>query len=261
MVTTRGSSDQRKWQEAFHKLLQLLKTQQTQIESFVNERKILEDRMNLQHNRWQSEVNLLMDQLSQEKKKSTVQEMSRHVDSTKAELLQMMKQKEAFIYKTKLDRTVDDLSDFRSMYDNYLRSQQSSNKDNMSNHPEVLALVSERDFVWNQFKKMDSKFVTQLKNKNSEIEDANSKIKKLESMNKDKDDLILKLQTDLAKFDSMKKKQKMKKGEDVSTSRPRTRSSYSKVSQISNTGGNSLKRSRKSMENSVCRNRNTTEQL
>ncbi|KAK1326639.1 hypothetical protein QJS10_CPA01g02375 [Acorus calamus] len=73
---------------------------------------------------------------------------------------------------------------------------------------EISALLAERDFVWNQFKKMESDYTNLLKSKNIEVELAKDNIQKLEvlmenlqSSVKEKDELITTLRADRDKIE------------------------------------------------------------
>lgn len=59
------SSYRKKWDKIFNGLVHMLQTQQAQIETLAKERKLLEDRIRVQHERWTSDVNLYEDRLSQ----------------------------------------------------------------------------------------------------------------------------------------------------------------------------------------------------
>lgn len=59
------SSDRQKWQKIFNALVHMLQTQQTQVESLAKERKLLEDRIKFQYDRWLSDVHSLQDQIAQ----------------------------------------------------------------------------------------------------------------------------------------------------------------------------------------------------
>lgn len=74
------------------------------------------------------------------------------------------------------------------------------------NSGEVSVLLAEQQFVWNQYRIMESNYSRKLKSKNVEIEQANEKIdnllagmQQLESLNKEKDDMVAKLKTNLSK--------------------------------------------------------------
>ncbi|KAK1273431.1 hypothetical protein QJS04_geneDACA017336 [Acorus gramineus] len=78
---------------------------------------------------------------------------------------------------------------------------------------EISALLAERDFVWNQFKKMESDYTNLLKSKNIEVELAKDNIQKLEvlmenlqSSVKEKDELITTLRADRDKIEMVMRK-------------------------------------------------------
>ncbi|KAJ4964446.1 hypothetical protein NE237_024385 [Protea cynaroides] len=75
------------------------------------------------------------------------------------------------------------------------------------NNPEVSALLAERNFLWNQFKKMENDYNSFIKSKQIEVHQANQNIEKLlasmeelQLSNIEKDETILMLRTDLAKL-------------------------------------------------------------
>ena len=68
---------------------------------------------------------------------------------------------------------------------------------------EITALFSEKDFVWNQFKKMESDYIAILKAKKIEVDQANEAVQKLQTnienlqmSNSEKDKVIAKLETE-----------------------------------------------------------------
>ncbi|OVA18568.1 hypothetical protein BVC80_1831g105 [Macleaya cordata] len=251
------SSDRLQWQKVFNALVHMLKSQQTQLESLVKERKLLEDRIQIQYDRWVSDVHLLEDQISQMKRDLSKAEMARLLEVAKSDLVVGFKQRESFLYKLKLESTESDLQDFKSWFD-YLtykcseqkeksggkdvevekekggdgnpKSAENSKEDERrskilegevkklkrayekltsKNSSEVSALLSERNFVWNQFKKMESDYTSLLKSKRIEVAQANEKIKelltsmeKLQSSHNEKDETIMKLKAKLAKLEA-----------------------------------------------------------
>ena len=83
----------------------------------------------------------------------------------------------------------------------------------------MVALLSERNFVWNQYKKRESDLTDRLKSKSSEVERANEKVQELLSSveilqlsNSEKDSVILKLKTNLAELEAAS----VKKSEEIS---------------------------------------------
>ncbi|KAF8405367.1 hypothetical protein HHK36_010271 [Tetracentron sinense] len=248
---SQDSSDRRQWHKIFNAIVHMLKTQQIQLESLVKERSILEDRIKIQHDRWVSDVLLLEDQIS-------LAEMGILLEAAKTDLVVGLKQREAVLYKLKLERADSELDDFKLCFD-YLTHKCSGQKDKSQekikenekgkkgggdderksvgstkeeeqrskilegevrklkrayekltskNSSEVSALLSERNFVWNQFKKIESDYTSLLKSKHVKVDQANEKVEellagmeRLQSSNTEKDDTILKLKTNLAKLE------------------------------------------------------------
>lgn len=247
----------------------MLQTQQTQVESLAKERKLLEDRIKFQYDRWLSDVHSLQDQIAQMEMKFTVQEKERLVEAAKSDLLMGLKKREVSLCKLKLESTDDELVDFKvlidflshecldpnddyqgiskvgdkekgSRGDNNLKSVKTTKEEEQCakrlegevrklkweyenlasrNSAEVSALLAEQNFVWNQYKIMESNYSNKLNSKHVEVEQANEKIdnllvgmEQLESLNNEKDDNIVKLKTDLAKMETETKK----KNEEIS---------------------------------------------
>lgn len=67
-----SSSDPLQWQKIFNALVQMIKSQQAQLQTLAEDRILLEDRIQIQHQRWLSDVRLLENQIFQvpQKKKS-----------------------------------------------------------------------------------------------------------------------------------------------------------------------------------------------
>lgn len=68
MGTDRGSkasSDRQNWNRIFNGLVKMLQTQQVQLETLAKERKLLKDRIRMQHDRWVSDVRLFEEQIAQ----------------------------------------------------------------------------------------------------------------------------------------------------------------------------------------------------
>ncbi|KAM7514064.1 hypothetical protein LguiA_003647 [Lonicera macranthoides] len=219
-------------------LVNQLEMQQNQILSLANNLK-------LQHEQKLTQVNLFQEKISQMKKQLRLQEMERTVEHAKSDYLMGLKEREVFQYKLKLEHTEDELADFKEWFHLLSRKcsdpkgiQISGNKkgqeDNLMTELESevrklkyeneklnsknSALSSERDFVWKQFKKIESNLTDQLKTKHDEIEQANEKIQKLlanmeqlQSSNTGKDDKIMVLRTSMAKleYDSFKKSEEI----------------------------------------------------
>lgn len=245
-----SSSDPLQWQKIFNALVQMLKSQQSQLQTLADDRKLLEDRIQTQHQRWLFDVRLLEDQISQLQDSCKEAELGRLLEEAKSNLVVGMKQREAFLYKSISEQSASDLEDMKQVID-YLNSNLSEQRDkpeektrgtgksnaktvvNMKEeekrsktlrdeirrlkysneklssqrNSEVSALVAERNFVWNQFKTMESDYTGLLKTKRVEVEQANENIlklqsivEKLQSSCKEKDNIIVKLNADIAKL-------------------------------------------------------------
>lgn len=164
-----------------------------------------------------------------------MQKMERAVKSKKSDLFINLKLTEALMYKLNLENTQSELADFKEWFDilsrkcsdpkndskkgegqhhkameNELRRLKHENKKlGSKKNSELSALLSERDFAWNQYKELESDLTDQLRGKHAEVEQANEKIEKLlanmeqlQSSNNEKDDVILSLKTDMAELES-----------------------------------------------------------
>ncbi|OMO87416.1 hypothetical protein CCACVL1_09059 [Corchorus capsularis] len=233
-VKTRSqpSSERQKWDKIFDGLVKMLKSQQQQLETLAKERKILEDRIKMQYERWVSDVRLYEDHISQMKRDVELKEMARVLESAKSDMMVGLKHREAFLCKLRLEETEDELADFRVWFDFLSKNSidisqrdpkkgKSGRKDSGSKSlegemrklkleyenlvSEKKALLAENKFAWNQFNLLDSQFTDKLNSKNSELEDANRKIEalisnmeELRSCNAEKDQLIERLKVELS---------------------------------------------------------------
>ncbi|KAL3733338.1 hypothetical protein ACJRO7_022809 [Eucalyptus globulus] len=111
------SSDRRKWQKVFNAFVELLGNQQAQLLTLVRERKLLEDRIKMQHRRWNSDVRFLKDRISQMRGTLKLQDMAHFLESTKLDFALGLKEREALLYKLKLEQADDELADFRGCLD------------------------------------------------------------------------------------------------------------------------------------------------
>ncbi|KAL3840217.1 hypothetical protein ACJIZ3_024808 [Penstemon smallii] len=158
--------------------------------------------------------------------------MEQKVESTKVELLLGFKERESLIYKKRYEKAVDELADFCELVA-YLSQQNSEPKDaadDVSNigessrnkalqaevrrlkselekfksekKSEISALLDEKNFVWNQYNKMDSDFTEKLRRKCHEVDQANEKIQLLVNKEEELQNLNERLKTDIAKMES-----------------------------------------------------------
>ncbi|CAD5164214.1 unnamed protein product [Musa acuminata subsp. malaccensis] len=104
-------SDRRQWQRIFGALVEMVRTQQSQIETLANDRKFLERYIQIQHDRWASKAGFLEAHISQMKEE---EKKGRRVQATKLDLMLGMKQREALRYKKQFDQAENDLEDFHA---------------------------------------------------------------------------------------------------------------------------------------------------
>lgn len=219
-ITTRSqvSSDRRKWDKIFDGLVKMLKTQQEQLEFLVKDRRILEDFVKKQRERWDADIRSYEDLLSQMKNDIMAQEMARLLESAKSNLLIGLKQKEAFFCKLELEYTEDELADFKAWFDFLTEnSKDISLEDSMNAYKEkaggehsslkaaddrrlesearrlklqyqdlasekscdVSALLRENGFAWEQYRHLESELTSKLKSKDAEAAQANEKVSNL----------------------------------------------------------------------------------
>ncbi|GMH23793.1 hypothetical protein Nepgr_025636 [Nepenthes gracilis] len=112
-----ASCDRKKWATLFGALVHMLQNQQSQLETLVGERERLGDRIRVQYDRWVSDVRLFDDQISQMKREMALAELARSVELAKADLVRDFKDREAFLYKLKLEHMEDELTDFKAWFD------------------------------------------------------------------------------------------------------------------------------------------------
>lgn len=71
----KSSSQRQNWEKIFSALVRMLETQQKQLETLVLERKVLEDRIRMQHDRWTSDSRLYEDFICQVSVQSVIRSL------------------------------------------------------------------------------------------------------------------------------------------------------------------------------------------
>uniref|UniRef100_A0A2P2P0Q3 Cytomatrix family protein n=1 Tax=Rhizophora mucronata TaxID=61149 RepID=A0A2P2P0Q3_RHIMU len=204
-------SDREKWNKIFTGLARLLKNQQEQLETLVQERKFLQDRINMQCERWVSDTRLYHDHISRMNEDLIGKEMERLLQASKSDLVAGFKHREASLHKLKLEQTEVELADFREWFHHFSLNLKSGSKDAdlkkkegrrsslKSSDPKVLegevkrlrleyeklaseksteisALLKEKSFLWHQYNVLECNLTHKLKSKEAEVEMANEKI-------------------------------------------------------------------------------------
>ncbi|XP_068640445.1 uncharacterized protein [Aristolochia californica] len=273
------------WQKIYKNLLSLLQMQQSQLETLNNERKALEETILVQRKRWVSEVNRFNDRISELEEEA---KRDQKLLEAKSYLMIAIKQKEASLYKLKSKRSSSDLEDMKQVLEwfslNHLQQNTESAKqmkesvgptevdaqderhsknfqeeikrlkhtvDKLTSQKksEVNALLNERNFVWNQLKRMESDYSNLLKTKSLELHQANEKIEKLllnvkksELSAKEKDEAIGKLKGDLARLEKdvdSRTKEVSKLAKELSLSRSSKRSTVTRMVRCSESDSSS----------------------
>ncbi|KAF2310119.1 hypothetical protein GH714_006602 [Hevea brasiliensis] len=198
----------------FDSLVKLLMDQQEQLKTLVQERKFLEDRIKVQHERCLSEIRLFEDHITQMKEALAEKDMTCMLKTVKSDLMIGFKHREASLYKLKLEQTEDELADFKACFDylSHILEKNSKETDNgkeggchgdlnsagskrlhdevrrlkfeyeklaSEKHSEISAFLKEKNFVWHQYNVLESNLGNKLKGKQAEIDQANEKITKL----------------------------------------------------------------------------------
>ncbi|XP_022144143.1 uncharacterized protein LOC111013900 isoform X2 [Momordica charantia] len=211
---SKSSSQRKNWEKIFSALIRMLENQQTQLETLVKERKLLEDRIVIQHDRWASDTRLYEDYICQLKGDLVLRDMERSLEASKSDLNMSLKQKEGFLCQIISEQTNSELQDFKELFSllcskisdpsdipsrSSLNSRKSIKKTRHSEtlnkevqrlenayeklaserSSEVTALLAEKSFVWNQYSIMESDYKSKLRQKHTEVELERTKIENL----------------------------------------------------------------------------------
>ncbi|XP_020596908.1 interaptin-like [Phalaenopsis equestris] len=238
------------WNQIYKKFKEMLKFQQSQIETLINDREFFENSFYIQHKHWSSKARFLESQIAKMKEE---QANTRLVEVAKMGVLVGFKESEALCYKTQLELAENDLEEFRSCVEalsvementkeklkgfgaievknvdymidptGSLENSKGRNQLTLSlkqeikklkqayrelssrRDTEVSALLAEKDFVWNQFRKIESDYIALVKTKHTEadhqametIEKLQDNVNKLQQTIEKKDELIVKLEAE-----------------------------------------------------------------
>ncbi|KAK9739996.1 hypothetical protein RND81_03G002900 [Saponaria officinalis] len=127
MVTTRSkqqpqqeappTTDRQKWEIIFNALKQLLRKQQFQLDSLSQERNFVQQRLQIQQHAWDSDLFLLHSHISQLQTQLELSKLANLVHIAKSAFFLGSTQRDAFVYKHKLEDTVCELDDFKAWFD------------------------------------------------------------------------------------------------------------------------------------------------
>ncbi|KAK4787542.1 hypothetical protein SAY86_011375 [Trapa natans] len=133
---SQSSSDRQKWQRVFDALVGIINKQQSQLQTLLSERKLLEDRIRTGHKLYDSDVAFLRERISQMKGALAVQYMMCSLDARKLDLVVGLKQREGLLHKLKLDEAELALADFKECFD-VLSAKCPEPKDSGETPPEI----------------------------------------------------------------------------------------------------------------------------
>ncbi|KAL2895470.1 Laminin subunit alpha-2 [Bienertia sinuspersici] len=185
------NSDHQKWEIIYNALKQLLRKQALQLDLLVEERKLLQHRIHSQCQRWNSDLRLLEDAISQKQIQLSLSEFGRLFEVTKAELLLGSKKRDALdispnrMYESlKAKDGRHNTSKAASSHNSKLEKEIAALKHeyeklSVKHKSELDALQDENKFVWNQYKALEDSYTNQLNTKNDEIDQANEKVMNL----------------------------------------------------------------------------------
>ncbi|GAV63621.1 hypothetical protein CFOL_v3_07139 [Cephalotus follicularis] len=209
--TPKACRDRENWDAVFNGLVKMLETQQEQLKTLVKQREIIQDRIKEQHERFESDIRLYEDRISQMKSELEAQKMTCVLEAAKSDLIVSMRLRESYISKLKLECTDDELIDLKLLCDIISQNPQadsietdngkkvggdnnlkSSSSEKLAGEvrrlkreckklvsekgSEVSALLAEKKFIWNQYRVLEDNLTDKLKSKQAEVEVANEKI-------------------------------------------------------------------------------------
>ncbi|KAJ1420864.1 myosin-7 [Sesbania bispinosa] len=122
------SLERRNWRNIFDSLVQMVRNQQKQLQSFADHHKLLENHLKMQHERWASDARIYKDQISEMQGIVMFEEKKQLLEAAKADLTLGCKLREASILKWTLEHTEDELADFRAWFE-YLSHKSSNGED------------------------------------------------------------------------------------------------------------------------------------
>ncbi|RZS06839.1 hypothetical protein BHM03_00037556 [Ensete ventricosum] len=162
-------SDRRQWQRIFGALVEMVRTQQSQIETLANDRKFLERYIQIQHDRWASKAGFLEAHISQVRRIPFPD-----LGIWRAPSFGAGYSKSAENSEGQKNSAVDLEGEIRKLKNSYKNL-------SLKKEAEISALLAEKKFVWNQLNKMESDYIILLKTKQIEITKASEDMQKLQS--------------------------------------------------------------------------------
>ncbi|CAO2833833.1 unnamed protein product, partial [Amaranthus hypochondriacus] len=116
-INRSSSSDHQKWQVIFNALKQMLRKQAEQLDSLLDQRAFLQERMQRLLQRWNSDVIMFQDMISQTQRQLSLSEVARLVEISRADFLVAAKERNALFNKLKFEHAQSELDDFKAWFD------------------------------------------------------------------------------------------------------------------------------------------------
>ncbi|KAF7817646.1 kinesin-related protein 4-like isoform X1 [Senna tora] len=203
------STERRNWNAIFNGMVHMLRTQRQQLLSLLKDRKLLQHRIQMQHQGWESDIRLYKDQISQMKGILMFEEKKRLLDGAKADLVLGFKQKEASFFNYILEHIEDELADFKAWFE-FLSQKPSDGEDQGKScgNTDERKKTTEEEKCSNKLEeelrrsKREYDIALEKSCEHCEVEQANDKIEilvssmeQLQSANDEKDGTISRLET------------------------------------------------------------------
>ncbi|KAG0454076.1 hypothetical protein HPP92_025380 [Vanilla planifolia] len=208
-------SDRFLWSKIYGAMKEMLLSQKAQIETLINDRDFLESYVGVQHEQWTAKEHFLESRIEQMKKE---QSKAYLMESARLDVMVGSKECEARLYKLQLEFAESELEAIRTCIDSLSTDMGNlKEKADFAAADDVKQIVdpsgsssifdgeSEKDFAWNQFKKMESEYLCLVKYKHTEVDQAKLAAEKLQgnveklllSLN-EKEEIIIKLEAERA---------------------------------------------------------------
>ncbi|CAH9067914.1 unnamed protein product [Cuscuta epithymum] len=198
--------DKRRWRKLCDAMECMVRTQHAQLDYLLQERKILQDRIALENERWVSDVKLLQGEIDQMRDELTARKVESVAEAAEWEVILGIKELDIFLLKDKCEKTSCELKDLRkcieiqssksprnkgdsekmiegvknSSSESELRRQTHESRQLLAKKDiEISKLVAEKSFVWNQYNKLENDTSEQLKQKRIELDIVNKKMESL----------------------------------------------------------------------------------
>ncbi|KAK7246189.1 hypothetical protein RIF29_41049 [Crotalaria pallida] len=112
-----STSERKNWDNIFNSLVQMVRNQQSQLQSLATQHKFLQERFSMQHDNWAYDIRTRNDQISQLQRTLMAAEKKRLLEMATADMVLGSTHKEASVLKWILEQTEDELKDFKACFE------------------------------------------------------------------------------------------------------------------------------------------------